>query len=146
MLLYSRDTVVTWASVVCPSSAVCRSPGVRPLSAHPYVKPIFSESGMWMSKKVCRIVPIHHISRLLFVVLFQNFEVLIFIRFFFLIFVYMGAYGRKKFKRPLLWKYTTDSFLKIMHTHSECLPKLFKELWHSKFWIFDNLIFFSTLF
>ncbi len=52
MLLHSRATVVTWASV-CPSS----------------VKPVFSEPVMQINAKFGGKVPFHHICRLFFFVL-----------------------------------------------------------------------------
>ncbi len=100
MLLHSRVTVVTHASVVSPSS-------VRPHTP-------FSQSPS------SRLMPnlLESISRPFFVVVvFQNFAFLIFYIFFF---VNMGSYWRKT-SNDIFWNYITDSLKKKMLTSRESL-------------------------
>ena len=60
----------------------------------------------------------------------------------FFVFLNMGPYGRKNFKH-LLWKYITDSLQKL-HAYFKggSQPKLYKDWWNVKFWIFANFFFF----
>ncbi len=83
----------------------CRHVGVRPS-----VKPVFSETIKRINAKFWDKLPVHHIAKLFFFC-FQNFKLWSFLRFFF-VFVNIGPYGRKNFKRHLLWKYTLDSLPK----------------------------------
>ncbi len=129
----SRATVMAQASVVRPS--------VR----RPSVNSSFSETAAWIQTKFYGQLPIHHISRPFFFVFcffkifnFQIFAFLIFYDFFF-VFINMGLYGRKNFKRHLLWKCTTDLLPKFMRTARKGLyQSCIKELWNFKFWIFGN--------
>ncbi len=63
---------------------------------------------------------------------------------FFFVFVKIGPYGTKNFKWHFLWKYAPDALPKN-HAYSwgGSLPKLFKELWNLKFWIFAKYFSFS---
>ncbi len=96
---------------------------------------------------------------------FSKLCIFYFFAIFFFVFVNMGPYGRKKVKRHLLWKYITDSLtwdhmgektsndILIESTQQICpppqilayswegsLPKLCKELWNFKFWIFWSFL------
>ncbi len=64
-----------------------------------------------------------------------NFQILDFLRFYFA-YLNMGPCGNKNFKRHLLWRNTPDLLPKIhVHFLGVSLPKLLKELWNLKFWI-----------
>ncbi len=73
---------------------------------------------------------------------FQNFEFCQL--FFFFFFVNMGPYGRRNFKRHLVWKYTRDLLPKIqVYSWEWSLPKVYKEL---KFQNLEFAIFLLFLF
>ena len=117
-LLYAtaqQSTVVTRASVVLPSS-------VRP-SVRPSVKPVFPETVKRINAKFWEKLPVHHMSRTFF---FQNVKFWIFANFF-VVFVNMGPYASKSFRRHLLWKNTPNLLPKI-HVYSwrGSLPKMLK--------------------
>ena len=91
VLLHSRATVITLAPVV------------RPPVVRPSIKPVFSEPVKHINANFGGKVPFHHISRPFFFFFFQNFAFLIFYDCFVcFVFVNIGPYGRKNFKRHLV--------------------------------------------
>ena len=117
MLLHSRATVMTWASVVRPS--------VRPYTS-------FSR------KPWSRLTPnVYHISRPFLFVFQIFFFIIIFLRFLFFVFVNISTiiYGSKNFKRLLPKNHA--------YFRGGSLLKLFKELWNLKFWILNKYFSFS---
>ncbi len=88
-----------------PPSVVCSPSPAKPV--------FFSELVKQINAKFGGKVPFHYISRpFFFCFCFSKYCIFDFLWLFFR-FVNMGPYGRKHFKRHLLWKYVTDSFPKI---------------------------------
>ncbi len=107
----------------------------RPSSLRPSVDIVFSETVQWLDTKFWWQVPIFRA----FFVCFSTFKIFDFLLVF--VFVNIEPYERKKIKRHLLWKYTSDSLQKHAHFYEGSLPKLLKELWNSKFWNFAIFFF-----
>ncbi len=68
-----------------------------------------------------------------------------FLRFFF-VFVNMGPYRRKNFKRHLLWKYITDLLQNIMHTSREGLYQSCIKFGEISNFVFLHFFFFFFVF
>ncbi len=128
MLLHSRATVVTWASVVGMSSS----------SVRPSVDITFSETVKWIDTPI--LVAGTYPPHLQTILVFQNFN---FFDFFYELFSFLLTWNHMGFQ--------TTSILKVhigFTPHKSCipqegsLPKLLKELWNLKFWICLPKIFF----
>ena len=105
--IYDRDAIFWhFISSACATAqkSYCRHAGVRRPSS---VRRPWS-IGETRFAKFGGKVPFHHISRGFFFSYFQNFAFLILLWLFF-VFVNIGPYGRKNFKRQLIWNYITDS-------------------------------------
>ncbi len=131
MLLHSRATVVTWASVVGMSSS----------SVRPSVDITFSETVKWIDTPI--LVAGTYPPHLQTILVFQNFN---FFDFFYELFSFLLTWNHMGFQ--------TTSILKVhigFTPHKSCipqegsLPKLLKELWNLKFWICLPKIFFFSL-
>ncbi len=113
-VLHCPSSLSGWiiSSALCYCTAELLSSRGRPSSSVRalFVDIVFSDTTEWINAKFGGQVPIHHISRPIF------FFVLFFKIFNFLFFVNYGTIWEKKFKRHLIWKYTSHSLPKTMHT------------------------------
>ncbi len=141
MLLNSRATVITRASVVRPWKP-------KPFSRYPLNRLMsnFGERYIFTISPDCFFFVLF-----CFCFIFQNFTFLIFYDICF-VFVTMGpTKSRKNAKRHILWKYITvlippKSCILLGFYRKIYLPKLYNELWNFKFLFSFFLLFFLFYF